>query len=398
MARRRPSSLSLRKFLLISISFLLAVLTTFPFYMANLNREVKRAPVKEANGPPFFSERPTRLKNHGSQLIGGSEWPLIQDIIDWENDEVLRDPQFLLDFAILGHGKCGTTTLMDWLGEHPAIKVPEEEVLELVVGTKVQFINRLHSQLPPGPFKRGYKSPGDIRSPHAIRILDRFFPKVLLIVGIRHPILWFESLYNFKVQNLPRGKPANFWGDPNMLINKCQSYKDLACVGTAKALFHIHLAQLGKTNHTQQLQEKYPILGGNITQTRNPVLLFDLMQLSDTNSTRVQRFGEDLQRLLHLPEPALPPPPRSKPGKKWFKRLQRKRNRHKISICENRYLPVRNELLRISQEVSDWILHSGFLDHPDVHVSSRYYFEEIMTKYWMADPCNSTSSNATISQ
>ena len=226
------------------------------------------------------------------------------------------------------------------------------------------------------------------------------------------------------MQNLRPNVPSNYWGNPNDLIGKCPNYQDFYCVGTAKGLFHVHLAQLGKTGtvdtgldpETLKLQEKYPILRGNITQTSNPVFLFDIEQISSTawssrvssNSTsteqkaqlqqeheqRLDIFRQDIERVLGLKPPNYPQlstkPPKHRPGKTLLsKRKQRSRDKHKIDICKEKFLPLRLELMKISKEISSWLQHSGFLNHPHVTISSRDYFiNVILNDHYMNDPCD----------
>ena len=236
-------------------------------------------------------------------------------------------------------------------------------------------------------------------------------------------------MFNFKVQNLRPNVPSNYWGNPNELIGKCPNYQDFYCVGTAKGLFHVHLAQLGKTMSTSgvdvrldpatlKLQETYPILRGNITQTSNPVFLFDIEQISSTsrsasNSTspeqqtqlqedheqRLDIFRQDIERVLGLKPPNYPPlstkPPKHRPGKTLLsKRKQRSRDKHKIDICKEKFLPLRTELMKISKEISSWLQQSGFLNHPHVTISSRDYFiNVILNDHYMNDPCDLRSSS-----
>jgi hypothetical protein len=136
------------------------------------------------------------------------------------SSSVLTAAQFLLDFAIIGNGKCGTSSLQLWLSRHPEIECPEQEILDLSLKeTTKEFITRLYYEFPdkgitaPNTInkdnddnnnnsssnnhtsverKGGYKSPADIRVPRAIRALATYFPKTVLIIGIRHPVLWFE--------------------------------------------------------------------------------------------------------------------------------------------------------------------------------------------------------------
>jgi hypothetical protein len=58
-------------------------------------------------------------------------------------------------------------------------------------------------KLPEGPYKRGYKAPADITQKHVLKQLGDYFPKTGLIVGIRHPVWWFQ-IYNFRTQGFGR--------------------------------------------------------------------------------------------------------------------------------------------------------------------------------------------------
>lgn len=271
------------------------------------------------------------------------------------------------------------------------------------------------------PVKQGYKSPGDVRVPWALAALAKYFPKTVLMVGIRHPVWWFQSLYNFKVQNLPRHLPANYWGDPNKLIGKCTKPLDFHCVGTDKGLFHVYLAMLGKTTNTSGLHEKHSNIFGrksytvnllhdisvdndhkaetlttwwsnrpSIIATPNPIFLFDVQQLhasrKQPESTLGLQFRRDVQSILGLDQP-LGPPPKKQPGKVWDIKTQQERNVNKMDICLDKYMPLRNTLMTTAREASDWILHSGFLDSPDVHVSSRHQLENVLAHEWTKDPC-----------
>ena len=471
-------------------------------------------------------------------------WPKLTSIIDFYNNKnknIIGNPQFLLDFAIVGHGKCGTTSIANWLSsslsgngsestsveheqqhEQKEIIMPNDEVLDLILGTPSSLIHRLYTQLkkPPKPkpktnnnnnnntittmtnstttttttmsdtvtairtnnndtniiiqknisYIRGYKSPGDIRSPYAIQALNNYFPNTLLIVGIRHPVLWFESLYNFKLQNLHPTLPSNYWGNPNLLVGKCSSFTDFFCVGTSKGYFHVHLAQLGKTILTNittinttntttmnddvvddnvvlldpatiQLQTKYPmLLKGNITKTiTNPIFLFDIEQISSkpyayeyayndayddayeydaltTNNSsnssfssssqlqqqlqlqlleqqheqRLDIFHNDMEYLLGVSKNTLSKRlPKSKPGKKLKNhKLQKLRDQYKINICNPKYKIIHNELMKLSIEISNWLIDSKFVYHSDVTISSRNYFINIILKqHYKTDPC-----------
>lgn len=320
--------------------------------------------------------------------------------------EMFGDPQFLLDVAIVGFPKCGTTALQDWLSQHPQVKLLPGEPFPLMYRKPYLLVSRLYNELPPdGPLKfvRGYKNPLDIRAQPSITTLAELFPKTLLIVGLRHPVHWFESLYNFKIQNLPGHVNPARWGDPNLLIDECEDWYDgVDCVGTAKGWFHVYLAALGKVPFPPEWREEYPRYLQNVSSTTvvpNPIFLYETNQLKfeDThNSTTAHysdQFRKDLQVQLGLDSPLDMAMSRAKPDNSNFNpRQQRRKDRHKIRICNKQYLPVREALMVIARRTSKWV-RNDFLKSPDVFVSSPDHFVGLMEK-WMTDPCESSQPSS----
>ena len=317
---------------------------------------------------------------------------------------IIGDPQWLLDFAIIGFPKCGTTALQEWLSQHSEIAMLPSEVFSLTNHAPERLIYRLYTQLPANrSIKRGYKNPLEIRAPHSLDYLAKYFPKTLLIVGIRHPIVWMESLYNFKVQNLPRQVHPSYWGDPNELIGKCYEWNDTNCVGTAKGYFYLYLATLGKVPFPSSWSTDHPLYFSSNRLTRrlpNPIFLYESRQLSDSNRTRASQFRKDLQQVLHLNSTLLPMTIHTKPDFTHFtSRQQHKRNKYKIRICDDRYrYPLRHHLLQVARMTSEWI-RSEFVHgttqnakNNDVYISSPEYFEQLLQD-WMMDPCDVMSSS-----
>jgi hypothetical protein len=58
----------------------------------------------------------------------------------------------------------------------------------------------------------------------------------------------------------------------------------------------------------------------------------------------------------------------------------------KVDLCNNEYLPVRSELMRISGNASIWF-RKYFLKSEDVFTSSREYLVKLLDD-WMIDPCS----------
>lgn len=122
--------------------------------------------------------------------------PVYNELVD-ENGNVTQDVSDLLQFAVVGFGKAGTTTMMDWISNHPKMQCFPEEVLDLMKMNPGGLLAKLYS-LPSGSdYQRGYKSPLDVTMPHITQQLASLFPKAKLIIGLRHPVRWFESLCKF---------------------------------------------------------------------------------------------------------------------------------------------------------------------------------------------------------
>jgi len=145
--------------------------------------------------------------------------PPLESILNVVTDEIVGDPQVLLQFAIVGFGKCGTTTLLRWLSSHPQLQMLSSEVWALVSREPHALIRRLHRSLSHPHKRRGYKCPGDVLSPISMAQYYReYWPSAKLIIAIRHPVLWFRSLYNFRVQNYLEFERMLH---PNDLIGPC---------------------------------------------------------------------------------------------------------------------------------------------------------------------------------
>ena len=290
------------------------------------------------------------------------------------NQTIIGDPQFLLDFAIVGFPKCGTSSLSALLQAHPEIDIHRKEMQMLSYSRPADAIWFFHSRLRDG-LKRGYKSPFDVTNKGgAMQYISELFPRTKLIVGVRHPIRWFESFYNFRLQ---RGKKMP---PPYELLKRNRNG-----FGVKAANFHLHLARLSKVNMTSAsqlaLQVDFTTELNKLPPVPNQVFLYDMEQIADKNETRSSLFRRSLQHYLGLRHEMSPivqankgqrkPPPK---GYKY------------INICDVEFDQLRAELLAVSRRASTWI-RTYFLHAKDVHVSSREHLEEIL-ELWMHDPCD----------
>jgi hypothetical protein len=148
---------------------------------------VKNVAVPTAAAAQSVQKDRKRLRMH---QIPNDGRPPFREVVH-RNGTILGDVSDLLDFAIIGFGKCGTTTLKSWLDRHPEIQCYPHEVYALA-HRQPQELLRLLYYLPEGNYKRGYKSPFDLVYNYTMPYFRRYFPKTPLIVGIRHPVLWFQ--------------------------------------------------------------------------------------------------------------------------------------------------------------------------------------------------------------
>jgi hypothetical protein len=286
--------------------------------------------------------------------------------------------------------ECPPPGVVHWLGGHPEVAAFQHEIMILQRRNAQDLIRRIYKGLPDGPFKRGYKSPSDLENSRVLRLLRIHFPRTKLFIGIRHPVKWFESFYNHRVQNGISMPPAE------EINSRCLKNQHGVCV--RRSYFHVNLARLGKTrlngtelalfgekNVKELMNEKneFP------SYSPSPIFLYDVLQLADKNSSRAQKFRLDLKTYLGLQQ-NLPPALHSSPGKALPEKEQAARNLLKIDICDDKYSILRNMLVKSANQSQAWI-RTYFLESPDVMVSSPAHFEDILDSYTL-DPCVPTDT------
>lgn len=297
-----------------------------------------------------------------TSLVKGNRRPPISQLVDGNDMRIINnDVQFLLDFAIIAHPKCGTTSLLKWIGHHDEVQMHEHEVHSLTNNKPAELVSLMYD-LPPGSnYKRGYKAPNDLRSDDALQAIQSYWPQTKLIIGLRHPVKWMESFYNFRSRQ-GRRVPSDEVMRGFELPEQVQ--------------FHVNLANLGKTNITAR---EARLLGPERRIRRhqliNKVFLYEISQPSDTNETRSTRFRKDLSNFIGLSTPLDP--------------LERENSttfHYAIDICDEEYSGLRAKLVENGKDAAVWI-RKYFLPLSDVTVSSPEYFDELLQS-WSVDPCD----------
>jgi hypothetical protein len=303
------------------------------------------------------------------------ERPPLHTLIGDFNKNITGDVQFLLDFAIVGHPKTGTSFTMEWLASQDEIQMYDREINSLRLDKPAELASELYT-LPAGSkYKRGYKAPRDIFSIKALDSIAEYWPDCKFVVGLRHPVTWFESFYNFRVRRGYTMPPAD------SLIGNCPSNSHSVC--TEEALFHLHLNLLGKTNQTTAAEKKLlkprPSKVPKLSPMHNQVFLYEISQLGDKDEDRAYKYRRDLGSFLGLKHELSP-----------IIHEEESQNYHyDLDLCEDRYRPLRRALMDIAKPASEWI-RTYFIQSPEVVVSSPEFFNELLLT-WMEDPCDKES-------
>ena len=326
--------------------------------------------------------------------------------------DIISNVQFLLDFAVVGFGKCGTTTLLQWLQEkaEPStsgslVRAPNYEAQFLVNQRPAQLVRKMyqfaieeqeareaHKLLPNEKIVKGFKNPSDIRRPKSRALLTKYWPQTPLVVTVRHPVEWLVSIYNyFKIE---KGRHSANITATDMLApgGRDEDGNTPHFVSTAKGEFHAILAEVGKTPLIEDSPEwdllrpwLNPTHASQLRHHRmpNPIFFMEMKQLADSNTSRAKQFANDLEAFLGLPPNHLPPALHVRPN---TDRVKLKTTDHlKMDICRPEFAPVLEEMVSIARSASLWF-RQYFIPSPDVTVSSPEYIHELL-EAWMVDPC-----------
>jgi hypothetical protein len=313
--------------------------------------------------------------------------PKLSDYIQGWN--ITGNVNWLLDFAVVGFPKAGTSTLMLYLQkQHKSIFMFDQERCEMGYNQQVPLLVDLYKNYQGPHLKMGIKCPRDLEVSLALANYRTFFPKTKFVVGLRHPILWFQSFYNFRITNDYPMPP------PQRLIGRCKRAHQGVC--TFRANF---------SNHLQQIEPLRKVFVYHVDQLQQ--------QQDGNNTTRATRFRRDLQTFLELSEPLDDPmmwvqpgrPPASPQRAQELKRL-------KINICDESYNELRRILLEHASHSATWMQTVWFAQsqqtttttgtgtgttptiYNNVHVSSPGYFHQLLNK-WHVDPCDNHNNMTT---
>ena len=300
------------------------------------------------------------------------------------SDKLLPDADAngtIIDFVIAGFPKCGTTTLEANLGY--IAPIPIADVCTPVHQTvHYAYKNWPQTYTKEGEVKlyRGTKCPAYIHGT-ALKEWSHHLPRTKIIVGVRHPVLWFQSFWNMLLANGAVKRDSLY---DRMEPCKGKRSCDNGCPGqilcTGRARFHNALAALGKTSLTREermLLSPNDIDGGMDlvnNEIRNPVFVYEQKEL------RKQYVWNELASYLGVTDPL----------KRDKRENSHGNNRtHVADFCDDEFDEFRANLMPIAYNVSVWLvdyLIPTSRVREDVTIPKVKKFAEIVESY-KVDPC-----------
>ncbi len=270
-----------------------------------------------------------------------------------------------------------------------------------------KLLKRIYLELPMGAeYLRAYKSPSDIDNQLVVKRYREHYPHTKLVVGMRHPVLWFQSMYNFRI-----AKGFNFELTPDQFDPSC-SAKGQHNLCIDRTNYHYLLARFGKTpgTHAELMTSFTSAQRSNLMKdgfletehvfdtlppppafvyTPNPIFVYDVEQLADNNATRTTLFRKDVEQYLGLQHDIRRHIPQIVPGKIGqgvSEKKMKERDSKKIDICSREWSKTRKDLVAVGRKVHRWFL-DYFIDSPDVRVSNPEFLLQILETYG-SDPCD----------
>ena len=329
------------------------------------------------------------------------ELPPLEELIA-RNGTIIGDISWMLDFAVIAFPKSVTTFMKDYLNQTKETFVFERELCMKHYSDITDFVKTyydLHAKLKqpryPKTIQFGLKCPGVLYRENDIHIYAKYFPRTKFIIGLRHPVSWFESFYNYQSYrnvSLP---------DTSQLIGRCTKHEKVhQKVCTDRARFHAALARLGKTpmedgeeidlllgtrydEHQQSIQQTNNDKNATIHQhgryleeenngIPNHILLYEVQQIHDEEASK--ELSSSIQQYLGI--------------EKDFPSISSyKQNKSRtINICDAKHENIRRVLVKHGADAEAWI-HKYFLKSPGVEVASQNSFHHFLSD-WSADPCS----------
>ena len=260
-----------------------------------------------------------------------------------------------LDFFIMGYPKTGTSSMMQYLDSNDELKIigKNSNALAEYGISGEEDVKRLFDQIESAYLnsdkdgeRYGIKWPGAISGKgmggKCLELIKQYNPEgteTKLLIGMRHPVRWFESFYKYRRGGQPGSPPTTA-----LIGGWCWSG-----VCTDRARFEEGIIQLGKLPlrpediQYEATHKNFGVIPGG---TPYKVLLYLEEQLGNDDTERKSVFLNDLSSFLEVKEPFT--------VKHDVPQRNVDHNKH-FDICEPQHKPVRDVLVKNGLKTAEWI-------------------------------------------
>jgi len=295
-----------------------------------------------------------------------------------------------VDFFIMGWPKTGTSSMMAYLDSSKELKVVTKNIDENADAAEFHLegpedIDILFDRIEldyllsneEEELQYGIKWPGAISSrgmgTESIEYLEKYNPvgtETKLLIGMRHPVRWFESFYNYR---------AGRTGTPPPSASLIGSHA-WAGVCTDRVRYEEGIMQLGNfplRSKDEEWIQSHGHMGVVNGGTPYKVFFYLQEQLSDDDKVRHGKFLEELSSFMEVKVPFTVDndvPDRNHDHHKRF------------DICNKEHNEVRKVLVENGKETAKWI-RANLADADGVTLPNKEYFLEMVDTFG-SDPCD----------
>ena len=298
----------------------------------------------------------------------------------------------ILDFAISGFAKCGTTSMEANLGYLAPMPIADvctpihQTVYYSHINWPKTYNSSVITEFSNNKILRGTKCP---RTIGWLDDYSTYLPKTVIIVGIRNPIMFFQSFWNmmldFNTRNTRRKSPYDVMehcGENDQSCNyECPS-GTLVCLH--KTRFHLPLARIGRTALTdaermllapEDKDGGQKLTNHNIT---NPIFLYEMREMNE------DYMWDKLAKVLKVPH--IPHDIHEGNNEK------RKPSNVRINICDEEYDEFRAKIMPHAYNMSIWLCEylvpvAKDRSRHDLIIADPDRFCDLVKTY-AYDPCN----------
>jgi hypothetical protein len=361
------------------VSILLFICVTVVSYLFRGNRDMPFHNVTRGQHPINTSSSSSSSSSSHHIIVNEQSTRIIQG--HDENASAKRQSALHLDFLMAGFAKTGSTSLLHLFKNHNETNVLESEMCTLSTDENMEEVSYSldNISIKSPTMLRGIKCPTAMWNANGLSKLHENNPDLKIIIGLRHPISWFQSFYNYRVTEMHNNNMVIDPPSPQTLISTKDAWKGVSSGGSR---FDIALMQLGKVELTSKDLTLLGQSNRRVIPSKFKIFIYVIDEISHQDGQESSQFKRDLQQFLGLKERINDIPMSNKNHNTGENKYSETMN-----ICQPEYNQLRLDLMRNGKIASRWI-RSKFMNHEDVTVGGTESNFSAFLEKWNKDPCS----------